>query len=350
MGTQQYGRKLSLIVGNTKGDALDFSQFRCVFSVRRGDFQTPNAADVRIFNLSRNTANLLYSNFTQAVQQSIQQSLSAGLSPAAAQAATASAPTGQLVIQAGYEGNFGLIFRGNVKQVRLGRVDAKDSYVDITAADGDEAYNFSPMALSLAKGSTPADDLQACVRDMAGGITQGYTPDLSTNGRTRGRVFYGLARDELRDFADRNNVLWSIQDGQLTLIPKNSYIPGEVPVISPQTGLIGVPEQTQNGIIMRVLINPSLRIGQRVQLQSNAINQYRYGLDKSSQAGNALLARTIKTSTDGTYYVMRADHNGDTRGNDWITTLTCLAVDATVPVGFAQTAAVSPASGSIPQY
>ena len=323
MATLQYLRKLTLAVGNAAGQATDFSNQRCVFSVRRGDFQTPNSCDVRIYNLSQKTANSL----------------------------TDPAQFTQVAIQAGYEGNFGLIFRGTIKQVRLGRVDARDSYVDITAADGDEAYNFSPMALSLAAGSTPKSDLQAFIRSMAeAGVSQGYAPQFSESGRVRGRVFYGLTRDELRQFAKDNDVVWSIQDGQLTLIPQVSYIPGEVPVISPQTGLLGIPEQTQNGILMRVLLNPSLKIGQRVLLQSNAINQYRYGLDVQSQATNPLLARSIKTSADGTYYVMKADHNGDTRGNDWYTQLTCLAVDATVPPNLASQGAINPSAASIPRY
>ena len=38
----------------------------------------------------------------------------------------------------------------------------------------------------------------------------------------------------------------------------------------------------------------------------------------------------IKTNADGLYYVMRANHVGDTRGQDWYTDLLCLSVDATV--------------------
>src|SRR5262245_58054798 len=119
MSVQQYNRKLSIVVGEgTEGQ--DFSEFKVTFSVRRGDLQTPNSADVRIYNVSDQTAHRIEKEFTR------------------------------IAIQAGYEGNFGLIFDGTIKQARRGRVDAKDSYIDITAADGDEAYNFSSMAVSLA--------------------------------------------------------------------------------------------------------------------------------------------------------------------------------------------------------
>lgn len=100
------------------------------FQIRRGDMQTPNSADVRIYNVADSTAERIKNEFTQ------------------------------VVIQAGYQANFGLVFRGTIKQIRKGREDAKDTYVDITAADGDEAYNFSPIARSLAAGTTPQDDVQ----------------------------------------------------------------------------------------------------------------------------------------------------------------------------------------------
>jgi hypothetical protein len=338
VSTRQYNRKLSLIVGgassqtvtdtpqgrtttfNDVSDALDLSSLRVVFSIRRGDKQVPNSADVRIYNVKDETANRLTKEFTR------------------------------VVIQAGYEGNFGLLFDGTIKQARRGRLDAKDDYVDIVAADGDQAYNYSVMSLSLAAGSQPPDDLRAFIASMARfGITQGYTPELSQNGRVRGRVFYGMTRDELREWAEVQDALWSIQNGQLTLIPKTSYVPGETPLISPTTGLIGVPEQTANGIEMRVLLNPSIKIGQRVKLDST-VNPFRFGLDLESQGPNFALERSIKTNADGLYYVMSADHTGDTRGNAWYTDLVCLAVDATVPLDAVRKAAILPEAASIRRY
>ena len=116
-----------------------------------------------------------------------------------------------------------------------------------------------------------------------------------------------------------------------------AYLPGDTPVISATTGLIGIPEQTQQGIQMRVLLNPFLKIGQAVKLDNaSAINQLRLGLDVGSQASNPQLASSIKTNADGLYYVMVANHSGDTRGANWYTDLTCLAIDASVPLSYGQ--------------
>jgi hypothetical protein len=307
---QQYLRKCSLIVGPASGAALDFADFRVTFQVRRGDLQNPNSADIRIYNLADNTANKIHDEFTQ------------------------------VVLQAGYADSFGLIFRGTIKQVRKGRVDAKDSYVDITAADGDEAYNFSTMALTLAANTQPVEGLQGMIQSLTkGALAQAPSqlPTLPANGRVRGRTYFGMTRDEMRDFARNYDFSWSFQDGRITLIPNTGYLPGTIPVISPRSGLIGVPEQTQNGISMRVLLNPNIKIGQLVKLDSS-VNLFRFGLDLESQAQNAALtptglgalAQQIKTNNDGLYYVMVAEHSGDTRGNEWYTDIVCLSADATV--------------------
>jgi hypothetical protein len=327
--TQQYLRRFSAIVGSPGGAGIDFTDFYCNFVVRRGDNQTPNSCDLRIYNLADNTANKITNpnEFTE------------------------------VVIQAGYAGNYGIIFNGTIKQVRLGRVDQKDSYVDITAADGDEAYNFAPITASLAAGSKPGtvagfllDALKVHGVTAGGGLYDyGYAPKLTDNGSIRGQVLYGMARDKMRDFAFENDCAWSIQDGKLTLIPFTSYIPGTMPLVTPQTGLIGVPEATQQGIKVRVLLNPFMRIGTCFVLKDATINQYRFGLDAASLADNLYLQSVIKQSPTGQYYIMNVAHSGNTRGNEWYTDIVCLAADASIPASAAPNAlfAVAPA---IPRF
>lgn len=326
MSDLQYLRSLSLVVADSTGEGIDLSQFRVRFEVRRGDTQTPNSCDVRVYNLSDKTAATIRNEFTQ------------------------------IAIQAGYGGDLNLIFRGVITQTRRGREDQLDGHLDITAADGDEAYNYAPIALSLAAGAKPADEIEGIFKSMASPalgalgppkqqITKGHIGQVSANGALRGRVYFGLARDALRKFARTHELKWSIQDGQLTMINNGYYIPGDPVVITPRNGLIGVPEQTERGLYMRVLLNPQIKIGQLIKLDSTDVNQYRYGLDTASQANNArLAAQATKLNADGLYYVMRADHVGDTRGEEWFTELTCLAVDAAVPANVTY----GPASSAMP--
>jgi hypothetical protein len=340
----QYIRQCSLVVAAPTGEGIDLGALRCVFEVRRGDQQTPNTCDVKVYNLAPNTV---------------------------AQIAGKQPEFTQLILKVGYLSQpLAQIFGGSIIQVRLGREDQKNSYVAITAADGDEAYNFATAAFTMAANTTPTTSITNLIGQMqiaqqgtaqsdknlfgaAPPITQAPLPKLPNNGSVRGQVFYGAARDELRWYCDAFDCKWSIQNGAVTIIPKTGYIPAAPVEVSYLTGLIGVPEQTQNGLKVRVLMNPALLIGQTIRLVS-PINQIRLGLDVTSLAINPqLLASTLKQNSAGLYYVMRAEHTGDTRGEPWYTDLTCLAVDATVPINNVFTAVAptpSVGTGAVPRY
>lgn len=339
MGVHQFGRKLSFVVGTPGSDALDLSQLRVQFIIRRGDLQTPNTLDARIFNLTDDTANRIGNEFSR------------------------------VVLQAGYEGGFGTIFEGSITQVRAGRIDQKDSYVDITAADGDEMYNFATISKSLEAQVAKSDNIVlGFIQSMAAAAAAGtgdpvpvvgqdtidrflcYKPQLDQNGSVRGRVFYGMTRDELREFARSKGLAWSIQDGKIALIPLTSFIPGPVPEISAATGMIGVPETTQNGLSVRVLLNPLIKIGQAVRIRG-VVNRLRFqpGLENHVQTLFVNEAGA-KVNKQGLYYVMAANHSGDTRGNAWYTDLTCLAIDAAIPFDMVAKAAIQPAAASVRVY
>ena len=303
----QYLRKSSLLIGSDdKG--LDVSQLRFRFQVRRGDIQTPNTADIRVYNLSPDTAKKIENEFTR------------------------------VVLQAGYQDNIGTIFDGTIKQVRQGRESQTDTYVDITAADGDEAYNYSVTAISLAAGQTsPRSQAEIFIRDMARhNVKQGFLPStLSSNPLPRGKAIYGQTRDALRRLSHNTDTSWSIQDGEVVMIPNSAYIPEDsVVVVTSETGMIGLPEQAANGIKIRILINPMVRIGRIIQIDNASVQRLRYSTNINAQGQRDYLQQSVKLDADGYYYVMSIDYSGDTRGNPWYADLTCLAADATlVPAG-----------------
>ncbi|WP_175920741.1 phage protein [Burkholderia pyrrocinia] len=319
---QQYGRKVSLIIGSDSGDALDLSELRIVFRVKRGDLQTPNSASIRVYNVSATTAQRAESReFTR------------------------------VVLQAGYEGNYGIIFVGQIKQVRRGRESQTDTFLDITAADGDSAYNFAVVNTTLAAGSTATDHVAAATAAMIPyGVTAGYQPALPTNPLPRGKVMFGMARDFLRSVARTTQTVWSIQDSKVVLVPETAYMPGEIPVVTSETGMVGMPQQTSNGIEVKMLLNPSVKIGRLIQIDNTSIQQYEYSLNVGQQAENERIEMQAKLQDDGFYYVMLADVSGDTRGEEWYTSVTCLAADVTVlPDSFMKKAIVPP-DGVIKPY
>ncbi|WP_110993121.1 phage protein [Pseudomonas sichuanensis] len=301
MSVPQYLRKISLKIGNDS-EAIDLSDLRIRFATRRGDIRTPNTADIRVYNVSAATAKKAQLK-----------------------------EFGRVVLQAGYAGNYGVIFDGTIKQVRRGRESQTDTYLDITAADGDSAYNWSVINMSLAAGSTAQDHLKAAVQAMEGrGVTMGDSGPLSTNKLPRGKVMFGLTRDVMDNLGRTQDVSWSIQDGKLTLIPNTAYLPGDAVVVNYQTGMVGLPEQTQNGVSVRMLLNPSVKIGRLLKIDNASIQQYRYDPNPLEEAQVMRTKVQNDLNADGLYKVLIADSFGDTRGNEWYTDVICISVDATI--------------------
>jgi hypothetical protein len=88
------------------------------------------------------------------------------------------------------------------------------------------------------------------------------------------------------------------------------------------------------------------------ELQST-VNQTRIDpqITKEALAANYSLQKGAKVAGDGVYYVMVAEHTGDTRGLPWYTDVTCLAADASmIPVGLFNQAVVQPADGVVTKF
>lgn len=293
---EQFGRVCTLLVSNSAGQAVDLSPLRIKFAVKRSDTMTPNVADIRVYNVDLNLAQFIQNEFTK------------------------------VVLQAGYTGNYGGIFKGNIKQVILGRESATDTFIDIIAGDGDQAYNFAIVNTTLAKGSTQSNQLSAAVDSMKPhGVTMGYTGIMPTQQLPRGKVMYGNARKYIRNIADSSDFGWSIQDEEVNFIKQSTYLPGDVVVLTSKTGLIGTPQQTNEGVNCKCLLNPFIKMAGRIQIDNKSVEALKINLSVPGSPANI----PAPLNADGVYYVLVSEHIGDTRGVEWYTNLITLLTDPT---------------------
>lgn len=293
--SQQYLRSASLVVSGAS-QAIELSELRFTFRIKQFDLQTPNLAHIRVYNLSDDTSNKIQKEFTG------------------------------LVLGAGYGGDLATIFLGTIVQVRRGRENAVDLYTDIIAADGDNLLSLATISMSMGRGKT-YDDRLAALR-AAANLPAGYVAPLPSGALPRGRVFYGAVRDHLRDLAFATDTRWSIQRGAYTALPLNGYPPGEAVVLTSATGMLGMPEQTEEGIRVKCLLNPRIGVGTKVHIDNGSIQQAQLNQSIAGVGSSALLPRT---TADGFYRVVVAELSGDTRGADWTSDLTCIAVNDAAP-------------------
>ena len=141
--------------------------------------------------------------------------------------------------------------------------------------------------------------------------------------KPRAAVFQGTARAFFDTVCVSHHLDGWIDWNGLNI--RNLSTPGETPNLvyappfSPTSGgtastegltkytLIGSPEQTEQGISFRVLLDPALTLGTLVKLDFTLLNKLR------RQAGQLL----PRVDQDGIYVTRGIRHLGDTRGNAW---------------------------------
>ena len=245
-----------------------------------------------------------------------------------------------VTLEAGYQDNVGLIYSGDVKQSLYAHAeDNVTAYIDVFCAEGGNAYQQARVGKTLAAGYKPQDKAQLALDAMAPFGVTGFglvNVDLSQPSYPRGRPFIGMARDLLRQVALSAGATWSIHGGKVDMIDHDKPIPssGSV-VLNSSTGLIGWPQQTEDGIIARCLINPAIKVHTQVQIDQASINEAEKDNTPTGDAStkNINLDKTGQIAADGIYNVVFMETEGDTRGQPWYMTLTLQATTASENAG-----------------
>lgn len=292
----QYKRHFSLVVFGTNLNGLDLSALHCKFSIKRSSNMTPNCADIRVYNLDQNTALQIKQQFTK------------------------------VIIQGGYDSNYGVIFKGNIKQVIIGRESATDTFVDLNCGDGDLAYNYAIVNASVASGSSMQDQLNQISQPMSslGTALDNNQPAFQPTILPRGKTMWGNSRDYMRNLAQQNALTWSIQNEQIQFAPQQGYTKGISVVLTSKTGMIGTPQQTNIGVNVVCLINPLINPGRTIKIDNASVARLKIDLGNPKDPVN--LAPPL--TADGVYTVLIIEQTGDNRGIDWYSKLICLTTAA----------------------
>jgi hypothetical protein len=327
-GNPLFGRKYNLQIksnpdssGNqtvltVTDSAFEPEALRITFDVVTMGRQVPWYAEICIYNLNEQTANYI-----------LTQGTNSAIPPAAAPNAAAQAvPIQQgmeVILSAGYlNGKYGVIWDGFILQPlweRENQVDFKltlhcMNWLGIVARN-----NVLPQA--YAAGSTQLQIVQSIMQNSFHPVQQGtISPNLSTKALPRGKVVFGSINKYIGEIARDNNLQWWLDKKGLM----NLNSPGgptltlstDPPVVfTPTTGIVDTPAQTQEGIYMRLLLDPTVEVKlpyMTVKVDNSQIRQL------LRQAGEypSFLAQ------DNTYVVMGARYLGDTRGQDWYVDVT----------------------------
>ena len=122
-----------------------------------------------------------------------------------------------------------------------------------------------------------------------------------------------------------------IDDGTVNLIKPEDIPPGEIVELTPASGLVETPTQTQTGISAKCLLNPRLKIGNLVKINSQDINQAEGSFDSWQRP----------LASNGQYRIIKLKHTGDTMGNAWYSEIEAISQAGILP-GMIGTGAAQP--------
>ena len=238
-----------------------------------------------------------------------------------------------IIVNAGYQANARLLFRGTIKQVGTPR-EGLDYVTEIEAADGDRDFKSARVNVTFAPGTMMSQVLDHVIGTFST-VKRGYVA-LKDRKLIRGMTFVGSAPDLLDHIAADSDAHWSFQDGQLDIVPVTSTLPREAIKLTSETGLLSAPERTDKGIVVRCLMNPDIVPNGKVWLDNNNIKNrvLRQRLQKAGKPHKPTPPKSlVHVDPDGVYKVIKVDHEGDTRTNEWFSKVVCIGLGKAIPTG-----------------
>ena len=202
--------------------------------------------------------------------------------------------SGVMVLEAGYSGQLATLFAGDIALVEMRR-NGPDIETRIEAGDGERNLVDAHIELSLGPGATDSQIVDSALRAL--GLGRGVISGIPAARRSNGFAYSGPVADLLDQIARKNGLAWSVQGGAVQIRQEGDTSGRTAILLSDQTGLVGIPNKTEDGFKAECLLNPELEPGRLVRIQS------------------ALLTGEV------TYEVKGVEHIGDTHGEKWMTTV-----------------------------
>jgi len=249
-----FNRSIELSVIPKNGTSTIIKNLRITFTVEKTLTESTNKGTIRVWNLSEATRSKIKAK-------------------------------NKVVLRAGYEdeGTANLFF-GDI-QIVTNEKDTINRITEIEAFDGKEKIQNTNISLTFGAGTPVQTVFLAIVNAI--GLPLANAAVILPGQYAGGFAFVGKVKDALTEILRRSERTWSIQNEQLAIHKENEVLFTSGLVISPETGLIGVPQsvdntdekQGENETVLkrwrvRSLLFPQLVPGALIQLKTKTVNGF----------------------------------------------------------------------------
>lgn len=165
------------------------------------------------------------------------------------------------------EGGFSQVYEGTIYSAWADLNSAADVVFRVIAHAG-LFENMAPVAASSYPG---AADVAVVMADLAGKMGLGFENGGVTGVTLQSPYFPGTGRQQAARCAQAAGINWVIDNGTLSIWPQGGARPGSNVLISAATGMVGSPQFTANGLLVKMLFNKALRFGTTATVQSTVV-------------------------------------------------------------------------------
>ena len=278
MSSQYYDRTYEILVNDQP--FITDKRFRVVFQVTQDYGGFVSYCDLSIYGLSDDTIGKINS------------------------------PNNTVSIKAGYENNVDFIFKGILINSQKQR-NGPDVFFRIIARGG--AQTNDSINQTLGKNTKVTTLIKACA-DAIGLPLVIKESDFSTEPvYSKGATLFGDPKQYLNDLSKTHDFSYVVVNDKIRVTKNTGYIDSTVQEVSQFTGMIGIPEITENGCDVSIIMNPRVKIGGRINIVSEL---------KTFNFSNVYYRQIPPNAGSGIYRVFKITHNGDNWTNRWNTQIT----------------------------
>lgn len=170
-----------------------------------------------------------------------------------------------VIIEAGTKGAMSTVFKGNIVDAYVRYNQQPDVYFEARAIAGFYDRN-APAAGTSYNGRVDVADV---LHDLAKRMGIAFNNEAGVSVILDHPHFDNSLGVQVDEAATQAGIEYEIANDTLTIWPRGGVRPGaSVPVISPETGLVGYPDFNSMGLSLTTVYNPSIVRGGRVDVKS----------------------------------------------------------------------------------
>lgn len=264
----------------------------------------PPDATIDIYNLSNvQAANIMNMKYKKVGNDYVEQQL-------------------RVKVEAGYEfGYFGEIFDGQILKPTMIKPDPNNTQLRLTCLNG---ANFVQAGGSLTSTFNDGVNYYSVARQIKENSNVDFKLELSETLRNRtvdGSFVAGATLyDTYQDIANENNLLFGFDNDTVQLRDWTDALNNQTEAfeLNSETGLMGIPSLTTDGVTVQSVLNPNYKVLTRIKLNNADISINQPDYLASRQIGAWL-------SSDGLYIIKQVTHQFDTTTGAFCTNLSCVA-------------------------